>query len=259
MTSAIERYEYDRHVRPLFDFVDDFSTWYIRRSRDRFKSDTEEERKAVQGTTHHVLKTLALLMAPTTPFIAEELWQQLKTDDDPLSIHLASYPVTDGKIDEMGIAIMEQVRDLVSSALELRTQAGIKVRQPLAQIKVKSLKLDDAYIEIICDEVNVKEVIEDASIETDMELDTEITPELAQEGDARELIRTIQQYRKNTHMQPNDELVLNVVADVYGRDVWESFYEDIKSTANVTEYHFVEALDESEEVKMSEGTVRFGK
>ena len=259
MTDALEKYEYDRHVRPLFDFVDDFSTWYIRRSRDRFKSDDQSEREAVQVTTYHVLKTLSLAMAPTTPFIAEELWQDLRSEDDPLSVHLAHYPVAQGEVDEEALEVMQRVRDLVSSALELRAQAGIKVRQPLGKLKAKSLKLQATYLDIIKDEVNVKEVVEDATIDSEFQLDTEITPELAKEGDARELIRTIQQYRKDTGMQPDDELVLSIVADAYGRDIWESFYEDIKSTANVVTYTFVDTLDGGVAVGMGEGELKFGK
>lgn len=259
MTEAMDRYEYDRHVRPLVDFVDDLSTWYIRRSRDRFKSDDVAEREAVQATTHHILKTLSLLMAPTTPFIAEELWQDLRSEDDPLSVHLAHYPVAQGDMDEEVLEVMQRVRDLVSSALELRAQAGIKVRQPLGKLKVKSGKWEEEYLAIVRDEVNVKEVVVDSSMSNDIELDTEITPELAKEGDARELIRTIQQFRKDTGMQPDDELALNVVADVYGKDVWKSFYEDIKSTANVVEYNFVESLDTAVEVNIGEGELKFGK
>lgn len=259
MTEAMERYEYDRHVRPLVDFVDDLSTWYIRRSRDRFKSDDAAEQQAVQQTTYYVLKTLARLMAPTTPFIAEELWQELKNDQDPVSVHLTSYPTADSDVDEDALVVMQRVRDLVSSALELRAQAGVKVRQPLGKLQVASCKLQEEYLDIIRDEVNVKEVVEDPSIDSEMQLDTEITPELAKEGDARELIRTIQQFRKDTGMQPDDELTLNVVADAYGKDVWESFYTDIKSTANVVEYNFVESLDDAVEVNMGEGELKFGK
>ncbi|MCB9809127.1 class I tRNA ligase family protein [Candidatus Nomurabacteria bacterium] len=259
MTEAIEHYEYDRHVRPLFDFVDDFSTWYIRRSRDRFKSDNQEEREAVERTTHQVLKTLALLMAPTTPFIAEEFWQELRTDTDPLSVHLGEYPATSTATDDVALAMMQRVRDLVSAALELRAQAGIKVRQPLGKLKVKSEKWKEEYSSIIQDEVNVKEIVEDSSLDGELELDTEITPELAREGDARELIRTIQQYRKDTGLEPDDELTLKVVADAYGKALWEDFYADIKSTANVVKYSFIESLDDAVEVKMAEGELRFGE
>jgi len=184
-------------------FVEDLSLWYLRRSRSRFHS-KEEQRKEAVSTMHYLLSMLVCLMAPITPFFAEELYQRIKKDNDPESVHLKDWPVfnkekTDKELEEK----MNLVRDIAGKALSLRAEKGIKVRQPLSSLIVKDKRIEDqGLIELLKQEVNVKEVAFDDKIKADLVLNTEITPELAEEGRKRELIRNIRALRKELGLTP---------------------------------------------------------
>ncbi len=222
VTAGLNNYKLDEAARPLDDFIDDLSTWYLRRSRERFKSEDETERLAVITTTRFVLQELAKLLAPFTPFIAEKIWQVVRTSDDVDSVHLAAWPVVprvtlkdpEPKGDPWGniLTAMSETRRLVSLALEARTKAGIKVRQPLQQVKTQRSKgkLSPEFLELIKDEVNVKEVIFTDKIEGEVALDTTITPELKAEGERRELVRLIQDLRKEQGLKPTDPISLTL-------------------------------------------------
>jgi isoleucyl-tRNA synthetase len=218
VTSAIEKYELDRAVRPILDFVDDLSTWYLRRSRDRFKSDNQTDRRQAIETTRFVLEELAKIMASSMPFYAEELYQKVKSLSGKESVHLATWPEIHklSSADEKVIADMVEVRKIVSLGLEARAKASIKVRQPLLKLKCKSqnakfLEKDiENYLELIKDEVNVKEVVFDSTLVQGVELDLNITPELKEEGSVRELIRAIQELRKTEKLNPADIVSLKI-------------------------------------------------
>ncbi|PIT90910.1 isoleucine--tRNA ligase [Candidatus Kaiserbacteria bacterium CG10_big_fil_rev_8_21_14_0_10_49_17] len=205
-TAGMEAYELDRASRPLLEFIDDLSTWYVRRSRDRMKSGSSEGAAAL-ATLKYTLLTLSKVMAPATPFYAEYLYRELREKNDPESVHLSSWPVAE-KVDEELIADMKQARSIVSSALEARVSAGIKVRQPLASLTIKTTALSDSLKEVIADEVNVKEVIEDSTLAADIRLDTTLSEELRAEGLVRDFIRTVQQARKNGGFAPGERAVL---------------------------------------------------
>lgn len=241
-TNSLENYEIDRAARPLMGFVDDLSTWYIRRSRDRFKESGEDKNLAL-GTTKYVLETFAKIIAPFIPFMAEDIYLRINKLSDfaqgkEESVHLANWPEA-GKVDEDVLSEMEKLRDLVTKALEIRTNTGIKVRQPLAKLTLKdeSLKDKDGLLEILKDELNVKEIVFDKSLSGSGELvlDTEITPELRAEGDARELIRAIQNLRKQSKLSPNDEIVLNLSYSL--KDLVNKFEREISETAKVKEFN----------------------
>jgi isoleucyl-tRNA synthetase len=187
-------------------FVDDLSTWYLRRSRDRFKSDDAADRAAAVATTGWTLLQLSKLIAPFMPFLADDVYSRLNVENKKESVHLETWP-------PMGIAPstiledMEAARKIVTVALELRAKAGIKVRQPLAQLETPKLWNELKFI--VADEVNGKAIIEGAEVK----LDTTITPELKEEGQMRDLIRHVQELRKTSGLVPDDQITLFAAGD----------------------------------------------
>ena len=160
----MDRFDYNRVVHAISDFVvEDFSNWYIRRNRNRFWSSEETpENQAVFRTTWEVLYGLSKLIAPVTPFLADELYQALTQGEEMDSVHLEYQVQADeGVIDEALEKKMDLVRRLVNLGRAAREDAGIKVRQPLSAIRVdRSLKsIVDNLDKLIAEELNVKEVI----------------------------------------------------------------------------------------------------
>ena len=202
--SGMENYELHRAARAFPKFIDDMSNWYVRRSRKRFwKSENDGDKNEAYATLHHVLVTLSKMMAPFSPFIAEEIYKNLTGKE---SVHLADMPTGDyHHVDELLNDQMRSVREIVTQGLQLRAQAKIKVRQPLAKVTIKESILDE-LAEIIKDELNVKEVLVDANQEEMIVLDVEITKELAQEGVAREIVRHIQEMRKEAGYEVDNRI-----------------------------------------------------
>ena len=213
MTEAMEKYDMVKASRPVRDFVSDLSTWYIRRSRERLKAG---DKKAL-GTTRHVFLEFSKLIAPIMPFIAEEIYQKVRGEKNPESVHLASWPKSTsprlwpplsllrrGEGGEV-LKLMMETRRIVSLALEARQKANIKVRQPLAKLEIRSSKLEKEYPEIIKDELNVKEVVINPNLADEIRLDTTLTPELIEEGRVRDAIRTIQDWRKEQGLKPGEK------------------------------------------------------
>ncbi|HFC76632.1 MAG TPA: hypothetical protein ENJ27_00140, partial [Candidatus Moranbacteria bacterium] len=285
VTKGLDNYELDRSSRPILDFVDDFSTWYVRRSRDRFKSsvnsgeftdaqkvaertrkDAEKikDRNFALETTRFVLEELSKLMAPFMPFLAEDIWQKVQVDTTPNeefendSVHLQKWTEAE-KVDTEILEQMQKARDIVSMALEARAKEGIKVRQPLRELKVKSgkWKVDDKQlVQIIKDEVNVKEIVFEKGEEEKVELDTEITPELKAEGNYRELLRNIQKLRKEKQLVPSNIVDLIIETNDEGRRLVEKFQDNLKKVAGVKEIKFEEA-PATNEIKIGDLTFKF--
>ncbi|MEI6191312.1 MAG: class I tRNA ligase family protein [bacterium] len=236
VTKASDKYELDRAVRPIADFVDDLSTWYLRRSRDRFKSDDQKDKGQAIETTRFVLEELAKVIAPSMPFYAEELYQKVKSFDGKESVHLASWPESHNLsgAGEKVLLDMQEIRKVVSLGLEIRSKANIKVRQPLLKLKIKDSKLNGEnlgqYFDLIRDEINVKEVISDESISEVVELDLNITPELKEEGMIRELTRGIQELRKQEKLSPSDLVSLKIKTDQKGKSLVQKFEAEVKKT-----------------------------
>ena len=206
-TDGYERYELDEAVRPLAEFVDDLSTWYVRRSRDRFKDEGDDKAHAL-ATLHHVLQIIARTMAPCMPFFADDLWRRMRGGSDPASVHLSSWPAAaELAPDPALLADMSTIRALASKGLELRERAGIKVRQPLASLTITA-PVAPELAAILKEEVNVREIRTGAEVI----LDTAITPELREQGILRELIRRVQDWRKeqglHIHDHPNHTMIL---------------------------------------------------
>lgn len=206
--TAMAGYELDAAIRPLESFIDDLSTWYLRRSREAIKDGDFETKQ----TLYVVLKTFARVFAPFAPFASDFLWQELKHDKDPESVHLVSWPEFPGDVNTALLDEMSLIRDVVTRGLEARQKAGIKVRQPLAALAVPVV-IDPKYIAIIQDELNVKEVRTDDLLDTGtVSLNTTITDALKREGDLRELIRTVQDLRKERGLTPDQSIALTLPA-----------------------------------------------
>jgi len=219
ISDAMEKYELDKAAKPLSEFVDDLSTWYLRRSRRRLqKPESKKDFDEASQTIKFVLAEFSKVMAPFVPFIAEALYKSLNGKS---SVHLEKWPTADKKlIDKKLLESMAEVRKLASLALAKRAELGIKVRQPLASLKVKgkSLKVkgQKELLEILADEINVKEVIFDSKINSptggEIELDTVITPELKAEGVLRDFVRIVQDLRQEAGLNPKDIINLYIEA-----------------------------------------------
>jgi isoleucyl-tRNA synthetase len=200
-TESFERYDVIRATRPLREFIDDLSTWYLRRSRERMKSDADAADKAAAlRTLSFVLKELSLVIAPVMPFIAEEIYQKLRTEADPESVHLASWPEAVDASDPELLENMARVRALASEALMLRQKADMKVRQSLASLSIPEA-LPEELATILAEEVNVKEIISGSA---EIVLDLELTPALIAEGDDRTFARAVAEARKTEGLAPQD-------------------------------------------------------
>lgn len=225
VTEGFNAYELDKASRPILDVIDDVSVWYLRRSRDRLKSDDRADAQAALATLRYTLKTLSLSMAPVMPFYAEYLWQAVRAGSDAESVHLADWPYVED-IDAEVLEMMRATREVVTKALEARTKAGIKVRQPIATMKIH-VPLASEYQALVIDEVNVKEVV----VDTDHQgvwIDTEITPELKREGEMRDLVRAIQDARKDAGFVPSDRIVLTISAAAAA--TLQGFEADVQKT-----------------------------
>jgi len=162
----IAKYDATAAARQLQALVDDVSTWYVRRNRDRFwATGMEQDKVAAYLTLHQVLTTLSKLIAPLTPFIAEELYQNLVRSyhpEAPVSVHLCDYPVADETlIDITLLAEMDDVMHVVETGRSLRNESKMKTRQPLSALYAPLAKsaVLAKFTDIISDELNVKEVI----------------------------------------------------------------------------------------------------
>ena len=152
-------------------------------------------------------------MAPFTPFITEEIYQKLLTENMPESVHLCDWPKTNKTLINKGLEEkMDLTRKIVSLALAKRIENKIKVRQPLASLKIKSqilnFKNKEELLELIKQEINVKEIVFDDKIKEEIEINTEITQELREEGIVREIIRHIQQMRKKAGLKPENKILI---------------------------------------------------
>ncbi|MFA5029938.1 MAG: class I tRNA ligase family protein [Patescibacteria group bacterium] len=220
VAGAMEAYDLPRAVRPIAGFIDEFSTWWLRRSRDRFKGADEKDKQQALAVFGHTLLELSKVMAPFTPFIAEQVYKEVgpssqggRASGEQESVHLEKWPEeSEILIKEEVIKQMEQVRKIVELGLAKRAEAGIKIRQPLGNFQFSIFNFQnnaDQYLKIIADELNVKKVVYNKNLGQEIELDTEITKELKLEGVARELVRTINNLRREAGLTIQDQIKID--------------------------------------------------
>lgn len=218
----MDAYDLPNALEPILPFLDDASNWFVRRSRRRFwKSEDDGDKQMAYRTLHYVLVRLAYVLAPFTPFLAEELYHNLTGDKQ--SIHLKDW-LPAGNINELVMNDMETVRSYVNQGLSLRAKAGLKVRQPLASVTIPKLGEHVDFVPILQDELNVKKVIvskkpiklseDDARLygvsEADVFMDRVLTPELLREGMMRDVIRQVQESRKKAGLDVSDRIKLQL-------------------------------------------------
>ena len=252
---GLNNYNLQDATKPILPFLDDASNWYVRRSRRRFwKSEDDGDKNDAYRTLHYVLVRLSYMLAPFTPFLAEELYHNLTGDNE--SIHLKDW-LPAGEIDNSMLRDMNALRTAVNDGLSKRASEGIKVRQPLASVKLINTISQDTpaevaqfLIDIAKDELNVKsvEIVTDSESESaqpSVVYDLTITPELKREGLMREIVRHVQSARKQAGLQIDDRIMLSISSDdseIY--QAIDTFADIIKSETLAVELN--SAVDESE-------------
>ena len=245
----MDAYNIPDALSSILPFLDDASNWYVRRSRRRFwKSEDDGDKNDAYRTLHYVLVRLSYILAPFTPFLAEELYHNLTGDDE--SIHLKDW-LTAGVVNDQVLADMSRTRELINNGLSLRMkqdehQASIKVRQPLQFAAYAGAKLAEYYEQIMAEELNVKEIrwienldehladydVTESVIKPEnwIEISKQLTPELKREGLMREIIRHVQSARKKAGLQVDDRIELGVTSsDAEITQAVDAFADTIKA------------------------------
>jgi len=211
VTESLEEYNAVTATQVIEDFVQDFSTWYLRRSRSRVgpTAENRKDKELTYSVLYTILVTLVKVLAPFVPYLAEEIHKNL-TDEE--SVHLTDWPEVKTRkvLDKELLKQMVLIRKICELGHAARKEAKIRVRQPLQSIKVKTktkIKLSDELVQLIKDELNVKNIeFTKGKDELLVEFDKKITPKLQAEGEDRELIRQIQELRKESKCRLDEKI-----------------------------------------------------
>lgn len=235
-TRSLDAYSLFVPARAIREFVDELSTWYVRRSRERLRIGEQ----GAKQTLYVVLKTLAKVMAPLTPFIAEELWQDLRVQDDTESVHLAPWPesFTVSNKEEV-YQKMDDVRRLATAGNALRKTLGIPVRQPLSAF-FTDVEIGSEYAGLLKEELNVKNIQKGESID----FDRTITEALKDEGNFRELVRFVQDTRKKMSLTAGQAVRLFIQTDAAGREFVDRFEAALLEEVSASSVSFEDTVGE---------------
>lgn len=257
VTENLESYNLPGAARPITNFVEDLSTWYVRLNRDRFNDGDE----SALTTLRNVLETTSKVIAPFMPYVSEHIWQIISGNNfkqGEKSVHLEKWPKYDAKlIDKKLLGEMKLVQEIVSQGLKERDNAKVGLRWPLQKVIVynKQKNVLKNFEEIIKSELNVKELElkSPASNGTELvvELDIRMTKELEAEGYARELSRQVQAFRKQLGLVKDDKIELRIFTDDDFRKVLEFQEKFLKERTNSTKIEFSseDSLDSKETFK----------
>lgn len=257
MEKSMNEYNTVRSCRLIKEFAEELSLWYVRRSRDRYKDETEDKHQA-EEVLRNVLLVTSKTIAPIVPFTAEFIFEKAKGKNDKESVHLEKWPKSDKKlIDKSLEAKMDEVRAVVNMALAERIAKGVKVKQPLSSLTVKrsenKIQDDEGLLMLIKEEINIKKVIFDEKIEKEVELDINITEELKEEGMLREIIRSVQAERKEQNLVPQDKISVTLFVPKEEKIIIEKNKELLLKEFRATEI-FVEEQSPIEEKELEEKT-----
>ena len=212
-TKSADSFEISKATWQVYELTQELSNWYIRRSRRRFwKSEDDSDKKDAYRTLHWALVSICQMLAPWSPFISDYYYKYLTEgmQDAEESVHLSKWPSFD-QADQSVLASMVSVRQAVNDGLAERAKAGIKVRQPLASAVINSPNSISKELEqIIAEELNIKFAVVKKADELSVSLDTNITQTLKNEGIARDIIRNIQQARKDAGLQIENRIKLSL-------------------------------------------------
>ncbi len=228
VSNGLEQYNLSFAARQFIDFANDFSTWWLRLSRPRFKSENEKDKESAKKTFSFVLLELSKLLAPFAPFLAEKIYQELKSasaesfglaspkghakaSETRESVHLEEWPSREemkGEYDSEARDILDKMKatqEAVEIGLRLRNENGIAVKQPLSKLELKKDDFPNGIFEDLAkQELNIKEIV----FGDKEHLTTELTTELISEGLLRELVRKINQERKNNNLSIDDKDII---------------------------------------------------
>ncbi|MBR5867638.1 MAG: class I tRNA ligase family protein, partial [Spirochaetaceae bacterium] len=338
VTEAMEAYDLSKAIDPIVSYIDQLNNWYIRRSRRRFwKSESDTDKTEAYQSLYHALKTFALVAAPVIPFITETMWQNLRIDSDPISVHLADYPVYNDSVRDEEIEFkMDTVQKAVSMGRSLRYQYNLKIRQPLKTVEFVTRNADEKRVllemeESIREELNVKKVVfheredelveykakanfrtlgkelgplmkaasaviaeldqesiqsildgstlslevEGKTVELDstkilvdrlekanlkvvndgtltVALDSEITDDLRREGYVRDLVRGIQNLRKETGLSVTDRIILTLSGEGELKDAYQQFADFIEGETLSMKSTWVDSLPDGTNIAAGE-------
>ena len=261
VNKSLEEYNMATASRDIEEYCKDLSQWYIRRSRNRFKGGDSD----AIGTLHYTLVTLSKLLAPFTPFIAEEMYQNLVVNMDMESVesvHLEDYPTVNEKdIDTKVLEDMQRVRDIASYGLKVRENVRLNLRQPLfkAFVNIK----DEELREIVKEEINVKEIFFSEKPESGEGMNTEgeggdfitidcnLTDELKNEALINEFMRRYKDLRKKKGLKVGDMVTLYLkVEDEDMKKVLESFVKKDLREFNAKEVVFDDNLESESNIEL---------